>query len=166
MSHNGQHSNPTQSPNPLLGHHPFRHESKDDIYLDEITSKPFQRNPSLNVSDTDEDASTTTKCFFHLNSPALQPARICSKRTVETSVEMGRTKHKSVRPDMDLVGSTGLTWTDLWVTAHGTEGVCTILKGLNGRAQPGEVLAIMGPSGCGKSTLLDALASLRLFFQL
>ncbi|KAL4196292.1 hypothetical protein AMTRI_Chr04g245470 [Amborella trichopoda] len=155
-------SSPTQSPNPFLGRNPFQHESKDDISLDEITPKPFQPNPSLDVSDTDEDASTTTECFFHLNSPALQPAKICSKHTAETSVEMGRTKHKSVLPDIDPVGSIGsklsLTWTDLWVTALGTEGACTILKGLNGCAQPGEVLAIMGPSGCGKSTLLDALA--------
>ncbi|ERM98847.1 hypothetical protein AMTR_s00216p00024860 [Amborella trichopoda] len=162
-------SSPTQSPNPLLGNLPFRHESKVDICLNEITPKPFQR-PTLNVFGTDGDASTITECFFHLNSPALQQPKICSKRTTETTVEMGRTKHKSVRPDMDPVGSTrsklSLTWTDLWVTAHGIEGACTILKGLNGCAQPGEVLAIMGPSGCGKSILLDALAGLRLFFQL
>ncbi|XP_072996456.1 ABC transporter G family member 1-like [Typha latifolia] len=52
-----------------------------------------------------------------------------------------------------------LTWEDLWVSAlDGKRGGVPILSGLNGFAQPGEVLAIMGPSGCGKSTLLDTLA--------
>ncbi|KAI3873927.1 hypothetical protein MKW98_001576 [Papaver atlanticum] len=59
-----------------------------------------------------------------------------------------------------------LTWDDLWVTVPSSSGSGTrgknngkaILQGLNGYAQPSEVLAIMGPSGSGKSTLLDALA--------
>ncbi|KAB5516060.1 hypothetical protein DKX38_026708 [Salix brachista] len=48
---------------------------------------------------------------------------------------------------------------DLWVTvSNGKRGSKSILQGLTGYAQPGELMAIMGPSGCGKSTLLDALA--------
>ncbi|CAI0422229.1 unnamed protein product [Linum tenue] len=53
-------------------------------------------------------------------------------------------------------GGVSVTWKDLCVTVGG--GRLTILEGLTGYAEPGEVLAIMGPSGCGKSTLLDALA--------
>ncbi|MCL7041033.1 hypothetical protein MKW94_014912 [Papaver nudicaule] len=57
-----------------------------------------------------------------------------------------------------------LTWEDLWVTvpssksSSGEGNYKAIIQGLNGYAQPGEILAIMGPSGSGKSTLLDALA--------
>ncbi|KAJ6289975.1 hypothetical protein OIU78_025819 [Salix suchowensis] len=56
-------------------------------------------------------------------------------------------------------GGVFLTWEDLWVTvSNGKRGSKSILQGLTGYAQPGELMAIMGPSGCGKSTLLDALA--------
>ncbi|XP_074305197.1 ABC transporter G family member 1-like [Silene latifolia] len=52
-----------------------------------------------------------------------------------------------------------LTWKDLWVTvSDGKANQRSILQGVTGFAEPGQVLAIMGPSGCGKSTLLDALA--------
>ncbi|KAI3873929.1 hypothetical protein MKW98_001578 [Papaver atlanticum] len=61
-------------------------------------------------------------------------------------------------------GGVLLTWDDLWVTVPssgsgtGKNNGRALLQGLNGYAQPSEILAIMGPSGSGKSTLLDALA--------
>ncbi|KAI3952673.1 hypothetical protein MKX01_013635 [Papaver californicum] len=50
-----------------------------------------------------------------------------------------------------------LTWGDLCVRVPSSSGKGNdkaIIQGLNGYAQPGEVLAIMGPSGSGKSTLI------------
>ncbi|ERM98277.1 hypothetical protein AMTR_s02394p00007650 [Amborella trichopoda] len=130
----------------------------------------FKETPSLRVCDIDEDASSTSKRFFHLHAPALQPGNIRSEPTSGRSVEMGRTKHKPVQVDMDPLDSAGsgvsLTRTNLFVVALGKEGARTILRGLNGYAQPDEFLAIMGPSGCGKSTLLDALAGSRPLFSL
>ncbi|RZC92680.1 hypothetical protein C5167_028455 [Papaver somniferum] len=54
-----------------------------------------------------------------------------------------------------------LTWDDLWVTipsSGSNNNGRALLQGLNGYAQPSEILAIMGRSGSGKSTLLDGLA--------
>ncbi|XP_038974881.1 ABC transporter G family member 1-like [Phoenix dactylifera] len=85
-------------------------------------------------------------------------------------VDVFKTSFKEKVPSWGMVGHEGLesnhtnpgvflTWEDLCVSASdGNGGRVPILRGLNGYARPGEVLAIMGPSGCGKSTLLDTLA--------
>ncbi|KAM3275931.1 hypothetical protein ACQJBY_044366 [Aegilops geniculata] len=96
---------------------------------------------------------------------APMPVTLPRSRTsssLEISVENGAGAVPAVvretslrRVDQGVV----LSWEDLWVSAAGGKaGRVPILRGLNGYARPGEVLAIMGPSGCGKSTLLDALA--------
>ncbi|KAI5603615.1 hypothetical protein BDE02_01G230400 [Populus trichocarpa] len=60
----------------------------------------------------------------------------------------------------DEARSMYLVWEALTVVLpnFGSGPTRRLLKGLNGYAEPGKIMAIMGPSGSGKSTLLDALA--------
>ncbi|KAJ3052726.1 hypothetical protein HDU99_008118, partial [Rhizoclosmatium hyalinum] len=58
----------------------------------------------------------------------------------------------AVTVDSTSSASSGLTlsWKDLGYTIKDK----TLLSGLNGCVEPGQVLAVMGPSGAGKSTFL------------
>ncbi|KAI3931027.1 hypothetical protein MKW92_022722 [Papaver armeniacum] len=110
-------------------------------------------------------------------SPSKSPLPLLDNQTsstmemespLPTQNELGNGRQRgSFRDTSSCTGAeVFLTWDDLWVTVPSSSGSGTrgknngkaLLQGLNGYAQPGEILAIMGPSGCGKSTLLDALA--------
>ncbi|KAI3906690.1 hypothetical protein MKW92_011488 [Papaver armeniacum] len=111
-------------------------------------------------------------------SPSKSPLPLLNNRTsstmemespLPTQNELGNGRQRGSFRDTSSCTGGGvlLTWDDLWVTVpsssvsgstRGKNNGKAILQGLNGYAQPGEILAIMGPSGSGKSTLLDALA--------
>lgn len=59
----------------------------------------------------------------------------------------------------DITDAVTVTWENLSCTLSSPDGTSRhLLHGLNGRAHPGRLLAIMGASGSGKTTLLTALA--------
>ncbi|TPX32050.1 hypothetical protein SmJEL517_g04742 [Synchytrium microbalum] len=51
-----------------------------------------------------------------------------------------------------------VVWRDLVYTVKEKGRYKTIMKGVNGAARPGKILAVMGGSGAGKSSLLDVLS--------
>ncbi|KAB5516099.1 hypothetical protein DKX38_026747 [Salix brachista] len=116
-------------------HDPFSHSMIK--LLDD--SKIFTANSSSPTSNCDTDHSTHSD-----SSP--------NNETMESvDLENG--------PAFGHQDDVSITWEDLGVAVSNRKhGFRSILQGLTGYAQPGEVLAIMGPSGCGKTTLLDALA--------
>ncbi|KAF9601544.1 hypothetical protein IFM89_020372 [Coptis chinensis] len=164
---------PRWTPSPSPTRSPPRVKN-DDLELNSFNSQAAHNIPSQNL---------TLFPFSSFTSPPLphyrtqtQPERIPDAPSFqignkinspigsETTVNLMNTRQANyiqydaggLRSQSDGVP---LTWEDLWVTVSaGKNGSRSILEGLTGYAQPGEVLAIMGPSGCGKSTLLDALA--------
>ena len=63
-----------------------------------------------------------------------------------------------VRRLSSVVVSAVLEWRDVGCSYGTGAGAKVVLRGISGRAAPGEVHALMGPSGAGKSTLMDVLA--------
>ncbi|XP_026391162.1 ABC transporter G family member 11-like isoform X2 [Papaver somniferum] len=122
-------------------------------------------------------ANTNVPRYIPNLSPSKSPFPLLNNQTsstmemespLPTQNELGTGRQRgSFRDTSSCTGAEAfLTWDDLWVTVPSSSGTDTrgknngkaILQGLNGYAQPSEILAIMGPSGSGKSTLLDALA--------
>lgn len=60
--------------------------------------------------------------------------------------------------DVQLSKGCRLVFRNLRYTVLTKKGKLELLKGVSGRAQPGEMCALMGASGAGKSTLLDVIA--------
>ncbi|KAI3850888.1 hypothetical protein MKX03_035943 [Papaver bracteatum] len=101
-----------------------------------------------------------------LNNGASSTMEMESPLTTSNELGTGRQRGSFKGHDSCTEDGVLLTWDDLWVTVPSSGSGSSsnnnngraLLQGLNGYAQPSEILAIMGPSGSGKSTLLDALA--------
>ncbi|RZC72717.1 hypothetical protein C5167_048193 [Papaver somniferum] len=101
-----------------------------------------------------------------LNNGTSSTMEMESPLTTSNELGTGRQRGSFKGPDSCTEDGVLLTWDDLWVTvpslgsgsSSNNNNGRDLLQGLNGYAQPSEILAVMGPSGSGKSTLLDALA--------
>mgnify|MGYP002775887310 CR=1 FL=1 len=58
-------------------------------------------------------------------------------------------------------GGAILAWKDVSVEVVSWKGESkSVVQGLSGYVEPGQLMAIMGPSGSGKTTMLDALSGI------
>ncbi|KAI3845461.1 hypothetical protein MKX03_023396, partial [Papaver bracteatum] len=96
-------------------------------------------------------------------SPSKSPLPLLDNQTSSTMQMESPLPTSNEGTSSSSGGGVLLTWDDLWVTVPSSRNGASknngraLLQGLDGYAQPSEILAIMGPSGSGKSTLLDAL---------
>lgn len=90
--------------------------------------------------------------------PLLIGAGICKALGHVLHCNGKRSEQPATNDAIDATPVT-ITWEGLTCTLSSPDGSSRrLLNGLNGRAQPGRLLAIMGASGSGKTTLLTALA--------
>ncbi|GLC35968.1 hypothetical protein PLESTB_000524500 [Pleodorina starrii] len=94
---------------------------------------------------------------------AFVPTRPVSRQTREI---MNALAAQGAAPDLRVVRRVSsnvrricIEWLDLGCEYDTSSGPKTVLKGVYGRAVPGDLLGLLGPSGAGKSTLLDVLAA-------
>eukprot|EP00879_Flechtneria_rotunda_P001281 GHRR01001430.1.p1 GENE.GHRR01001430.1~~GHRR01001430.1.p1 ORF type:complete len:214 (+),score=57.94 GHRR01001430.1:477-1118(+) len=119
--------------------------------------RPQTRGSS--VSSTPVSTHRTHTTYFDLEETGDEEAALPAE--ISGDVIRGVPSQQSrilMRRLTTLAAPMVMEWRDLGCAYNTNTGVRTVLKHVWGRADPGDMLALMGPSGAGKSTLMDILA--------
>jgi len=128
-------------------------QNKDEV-------KGVERNVKIDLKEIGEKKDSILKCtkntVVNLESTNLQPLKNLCKKVENEVVNPGSRLFIQNTPIEIIFENLSLSVTEGSLLKK--KGNKCILKGLNGKFEPSQLVGILGPSGAGKSSLMNILA--------